>query len=436
MNKKIAAVAVAGLFAAPAVALAQSSVTISGVLKMGMENLKISNYSTNGTANTSVTSAGRGISSGNNSQYGVVDDSSRIIFNIREDLGGGLSAIGQLDMRVKPDDQQGAASTAATPTTGNSHVGLESKSWGRVFFGRQDLHYFNTSGNISGKNSLRADSISLLAFAGAIGRSGTPVNGGTAIAGATRTQNVLHYTTPNWGGFTGIIAYSSNPIASEGDIGNAGSQSIRKGNAWNLNPNYAAANWQVGYSYWRSKPDAGMPANVGALATTAAGLNGIATNFGAADQKSNRIYGDYTFGFGLKVGLAWDNSKLTCNTGTGPFSCQGTTLSKRTVWSIPLQYSFMGKHQITGHYTWAKDDTANVLNNFGGNNNTGAHMWAIGYSYDLSKRTSVGLTYAKITNQSNAGYNLFTSASLGLGTAGIMAGEDPRMFGTTLRHAF
>ena len=45
MNKKLVAVAVAGLFAAPAVALAQSSVTISGVLKGGFENLKLNNFS-------------------------------------------------------------------------------------------------------------------------------------------------------------------------------------------------------------------------------------------------------------------------------------------------------------------------------------------------------------------------------------------------------
>jgi len=438
MNKKIAAVAVAGLFAAPTVALAQSSVTISGVLKAGFENLKINNYTTNGPINTGTTAAGRGASSGKDSQYGVVDDSSRIVFNVREDLGGGLSAIGQLDIRVNPSDNNTAAAqnVSGTIAQGNSHVGLESKSWGRVFFGRQDLHYFNTSGNISGKNSLRADSISMLAFAGAYGRSGTQVNGGTAVAGATRTQNVVHYTTPNWGGFTGIIAYSSNPGGNETDIGNTASQSIRRGNAWNLNPNYAAANWQVGYSYWRSKPDSGVAANLAGQSLTATGVNSIATGFGGSDQRAHRVYGDYTFGFGLKVGLAWDNSKLTCNTdnNVNP-GCDGTVLSKRTVWSIPMQYSFMGKHQITGHYTWAKKDTANVLNGF--DNDSNAHMWAIGYSYDLSKRTSVGITYAKITNSSNAGYNFFTSAGLGLGgLSGVMAGEDPRLWGTTLRHAF
>ena len=71
MNKKIAAVAVAGLFAAPSVALAQSSVTISGFLKAGFENLKIGNYTTIGAG-------GRTPGSGKDSQYGVVDDFSRI----------------------------------------------------------------------------------------------------------------------------------------------------------------------------------------------------------------------------------------------------------------------------------------------------------------------------------------------------------------------
>src|SRR6187397_1682611 len=186
MNKKLIAVAVAGMFAAPTAALAQSSVTISGLLKGGYESLKIGNYS-----------AAR---AGNNSQHGVVDDSSRIVFNIVEDLGGGLQAIGQLDMRVKPDDSQGAAAATSNVISGNSHFGLRSKDWGRIIIGRQDLHYFNTESNITDKGSLRASSVGLLAYIGP-----------TAIASASRTLNVVHYTTPNWGGFTAIVAYSSNP---------------------------------------------------------------------------------------------------------------------------------------------------------------------------------------------------------------------------------
>ena len=89
MNKKLLAVAVAGALAAPGVALAQaSSVTISGFFKVGWENL---NYS-----NAVATRL-------NTSQYRVVDNSSRIIFTSVEDLGNGLSAVGQLDVRFAPD---------------------------------------------------------------------------------------------------------------------------------------------------------------------------------------------------------------------------------------------------------------------------------------------------------------------------------------------
>jgi len=402
MKKKIASAAVTCLFV-PGAALAQSSVTISGFLKGGLETLKIGDYTTIGAG-------GRAVGSGKKSQSGVVDDLSRIIFNVREDLGGGLAAIGQVDMRLGLD-------TGSLSATRNTHVGLQSKSWGRIFFGRQDLHYMNTASDITRKNAMRADNSSLLTFAGAWSPvSGAAVNGGVAIAGATRTQNVVHYTTPNWGGFTGIVAWSSNPIAAESDIGNPAAQNMRHGHAWNVNPGYAAANWQVGYSFWKSKPDAG-------LATPTPGP----TTAGAANQRGNRLYGYYTFGFGLKAGLAWDRSKLEGNGLT-----EGVTFSKRTVWSIPLQYSFMSKHQITGHYTWAKNDQASLADGL----NTKARMLALGYSYDLSNRTSLALTYARIKNQSNAGYNLYNSASLGLGASGLMAGEDPRMFGTTLRHAF
>jgi predicted porin len=93
----------------------------------------------------------------------------------------------------------------------------------------------------------------------------------------------------------------------------------------------------------------------------------------------------------------------------------------------------MDKHRITGHYTKAKSDSR--IDDIG-INATGANMWALGYSYDLSKRTSLGVTWARINNKQNASYNLYNSASLGLGQGGLLPGEDPRMFGTTLRHAF
>jgi predicted porin len=400
MNKRLLAVAVAGALAAPAVAFAQSSVTISGQFKGGFEGMKYGNSA-----------------KANNSQSGVADDSSRLVFNVVEDLGGGLAAIGQYDIRLKLDDPRIAPTAQdvnGNIAAGNTHVGLRSKTWGRIFVGRQDLHYFNRESDLTNRGSLRADSISILAFAG---------GGATAIAGATRTQNVVHYTTPNWGGFTAIVAYSANPTAAETDIGSG----IRKGRAWNVNPNFQGANWQVGYSYWTSKNDgvvtttcpAGTVTTVNGVGTVVCGAGGVSTT-AATDQRGDRLYGSYTWG-GFKFGLAWDKSKIKN-------AITGARTSDRTAWSLPLSYTW-GAHSINAHFDKARADKI-----IGAGSD--ANMFAISYAYDLSKRTSAAVTYARINNKAAAAYNFFTATSLGIANAGAAAGEDPRMWGVTLRHQF
>ena len=387
MNKKLLAVAVAGALAAPVVALAQSSVTISGNIKMSLQQYKISN--------ASAARAGT-----NTSQSLIHDDSSRIIFNMTEDLGGGLQAIAQIDWRVVPDSHVSAAGVPQDNVGGNNHVGLRSKAWGRIFFGRQDVHYFGRESDLTVKNDLQSDSISLLAFVAGAGVA----NGGIPIAGATRTSNIVHYTTPNWGGFTGVIAYSFNPTLPEADLGST----TRKGYAWHLAPTYEGRNFTVGYSYWNQKAD-------GTLAF--------------ANQRGDRLFGSYRWG-GFKIGAAWDKSKVTNEGGVVNAVTGSTTAARRDAWSIPVEYTW-GPHWIGGHYTKANNDKATAVQD-------GAKMWALGYNYSLSKRTSVGVTYAQISNDTGATYTPFTgNGSLGGGAAHTaLAGEDPRFWSMTIRHAF
>jgi predicted porin len=416
MKKKLLAVAVAGALAAPGLALAQSSVTISGIFKMSLDNVRIGSP----TARLAGT---------NTSETRLADDSSRVLFNVVEDLGGGLQAIAQLDWRIQFD--QGADNIG-----GNNHVGLRSKTLGRIFVGRQDLHYFNRESNLTDlAGSLKADSISLIAYAG---------GGAIPIAAATRTPNVIHYTSPNWGGFTVVGAYSTSPNPGGATVGTAAAGTaggatgvgangsvtesdigspIRRGRAWNINPNFEAANWQVGWSHWDSRPDFGT-----AAATTAA------QTLGTGDQRSDRLYGSFKIA-GFKIGLAWDKSRIRTSTavaaGASPTAAaigSGTEISNRTAWSLPVSY-IIGNNQFHAHYTKARDDTALA-------GDQGAKMFALSYQYTLSKRTSLGLTYAKITNNAGAAYNFFTATSLGSASAGVVAGEDPRMFAGTIRHAF
>ena len=161
----------------------------------------------------------------------------RLIFNVTEDLGGGLAGIMQLDVRV-PLDTGGAGGVFAG--NGNTWVGLRSKSLGSLTFGRNDLHYFGRESNLTVRGSLKGDSISLLAY----------MQDGTAIAGATRTNNVVKYTTPDFSGFSAVVAYSTNPqAAAEADVGLSttvtatSGNAQRKGNAWNIAPTYEAKNW-------------------------------------------------------------------------------------------------------------------------------------------------------------------------------------------------
>ena len=90
-----------------------------------------------------------------------------------------------------------------------------------------------------------------------------------------------------------------------------------------------------------------------------------------------------------------------------------------------------GPHNIVGHYTQANNNTA-LINS----SNTGAKMYAMAYVYDMSKRTSLGLTYAKINNGANASYNFFTGSALGSLDTVIVPGESPRLLQATIKHAF
>ena len=418
MNKKLLAVAVAGALAVPGVALAQSSVTISGTLKASLQQFKISNMS-----------AARG--SVNNSQTLIHDDSSRVIFNVVEDLGGGLQAIGQWDWRIALDQHVNAANAPAASVPGapndnvggNTHIGLRSKQWGRIFFGQQDVHYFGRESDLTVKNDLQSDSISLLAYV-----AGAGLAANTAIAGATRTRNMVHYTTPNWGGFSGIIAYSFNPTAPENDLGSGG----RKGYAWNVAPTFEGRNFTIGYSYWSQRAD---------LATGTAVGNG-------ANQRGDRLFGSYRWG-GFRIGLAWDRSKVNNEGNSAAVSAPlifaagaSTEVAKRDAWSIPIEYTW-GPHWIGGHYTKANNDKATDCGRMtvaacaAGLDKDSAKMWAIGYNYSMSKRTSFGFTYAQISNDTGAAYVPFTgNGALGSVPHTTLPGEDPRFWSMTIRHTF
>lgn len=365
-------------------AFAQSSVTLSGIVKGGVAQTKYSG----GAAGTN----GNGLS--------VADGSSRFIIGGTEDLGGGLKAVFQIDTRFKLDE-----ATAAAQAGGNTFVGL-SGGLGMIQLGKLDTHYcLGTDQHGARATALQASSCSILGF---VGTSTAP------IANATRTNNVIRYTTPNFSGFQAQANYSTAfaaGAAQDGGVGDAG-----KGRAMALGLNYGNGPLRAGVSFWDAKSESRVA--------------------GAArsDQQAGTAFIDWNFGVAT-VGLTFDQSEIdTTAAGVGA----ATTQLQRRAWSIPVTVP-LGAGTFLFTYTKARDlkgsGYATPAANTAATANTGASMFSVGYDYSLSKRTSLGVSYAKINNKAGAGYALYTQAALN-GTPANAVGQDASQLYLGVRHAF
>jgi predicted porin len=344
-----------------------------------------------------------------------------------EDLGGGMQAVGQFDLRIALDavgrtSNFGTTTPAVNPLPGgNQHVGLRS-SWGSIKLGRQDTHYGNSGDTITGKaGHLGAHNASLF---DCVQRPGV---GQACIANLSRAANMVWYDSPKWGGFTFMVGMSTNAtrVSTTQDYENDLGTTNRKGRAWTFNPVYNGGNWEIAWSHWNSKSDwtGGTPS----IATvTQASLNPV------SDEKADSLRGHFIWG-GLRVGLGLNRSK-TNNALTGQMT------GKRSAWSLPISYNW-GPHTVYGTYTKAGNtscDTSVAACAGAPQSSNGARLLTLAYNYDLSKRTSVGVTYINLRNQANGAYSLFYQGDSAFGGTGggSLAGEDWRLWGVSLRHNF
>lgn len=371
---------------------AQSSVTMSGIFKIGAAQTKYS-----GAANTAL----------NGSGLSVADGSSRVIIGFNEDLGGGLRAIGQVDMRMRMDDNGGngpnqvaAVSASGVMAQGNTFLGLRG-GFGTFRLGKLDTHYCLGSDSHGVRaTALQASSCAILGFV----QLGT-----NSIANASRTVNLIRYDLPQIGGLSGGLAYSTSFSSPEGLLGpqNTATGVGDKGNAMTVNIGYAAGPISVAGSYWNAK-------------------NELRTSI----QKAATVTGTFNFGIGT-VGLTYDVSHA------GGLGAEAV----RKAFSVPLTFT-AGAGTFLATYTKAGD--AKRVNTV---QNSGATLLSLGYDYALSKRMSIGVSFAKITNEANASYALYTQQALAghglVGSAALagnagspLAGQDQQQFYFGLRNAF
>ncbi|WP_050467793.1 porin [Herbaspirillum chlorophenolicum] len=388
MKKSLLALAVLGAFAGAA--QAQSSVTIYGIVDTGVAY--ISKVQTTGTNTGSKFALNSGVIQG-----------SRIGFKGVEDLGGGLSAVFNLETGFTNDDgglQGGDAVTSSNLFRRKSVVGLAG-GFGTVLVGRQT----DFADTISAYTAV-AD------FGGLIQNSGSNLN---RLQGV-RTNNSISYTTNNLSGFTGNLIYGFGETAGKTSAG----QSFGIGGKYENGP------LGLGLNYYQSKAGS-TPSDVSLIPanSTTASVYTNAANAGNSAQKVLNVIGSYQFG-PARVYANYSRVKQDLNTfGTPGFAPTSATLAvskKADLYEIGTAYAVSPSLKLLAAVQHARADFDTV------SNKGKLTQISLGADYWLSKRTDL---YAFVSN-------MRASNMVNPGITGGSTGSDASQTAivTGIRHKF
>lgn len=333
----LAALAVVGA------ASAQSTVTISGGMVLGVGSTKF------GTANSGMQ---------------ILRQTGNLQFAGTEDLGGGLRA----GFQVQTTLGTRATSNRATGATDGGYTWLGDRAsnltlsggFGRIAVGRDSTAIrglFGAIGDVSRLPVATGLSDSAAVNSNALTAVTSSDQAARIIYGDTFANGVA-YTTPNMNGFSATV-------------GTAFAQTVTTG-VGNDTANKDTFSYTAQYSQG--------PINAAYNLTDAKASGGGASN-GA--YKIHTALVSYDFGV-AKVGLTHQSIKLEI--GTSPGDAMALTAN------IP-----MGAGSIGVQYG-KRSDKAVADTRF----NDNAKQLAVGYRYDLSKRTAVSLVYNKLDRATSA----------------------------------
>lgn len=277
--------------------------------------------------------------------------SSRIGFRGTEDLGGGLSAGFWLEAGFSSDTGMGAATNSNNQVSGASNGGLNfnrrstvslSGNWGELRLGRDYTPQYRTLSAFDPFGTNGAGSSLVEEY-----------DFRDDIITATRASNTIGYFLPGTlGGLYGQVQYylgeNSKPAVNEKDGTGAG--------------------LRLGY--------AKGPINVSAGTSS--------TSYVAGDHKTRNVGGSYDFG-AAKLSTVYNVDKI------GNDKLKGYLIGLNMPW---------GAAEIRASYAMVNVRAA------GAAGDAKTKKWAVGYVYNLSKRTAVYTTFARVSNNANADFAL------------------------------
>ncbi len=373
MKRKLVAVAVAGVLAAPLAAQAQTAnVTLYGRLNMTAEVLMNLPQSDGTKGNF----------------FQVSSNSSRLGVRGTESLGGGLNAIFQIESGVNGDTGGGVLASRET------FAGLQG-GWGTFKIGNflapnDDLH------PIFGNVPTLTTSILSTASVWAQGLLSKTAGGFDA-----RLGNSVRYDSPRVGGFTFSSQVSQMDASSGGGGVTYGSVDTQRHHAyvWGTAGYYNAGPIQAGIGYEANNSVRGAGLDDYDLTATGAWNFGVFRLAGVwerlkYDVPSGDVHRDY---FGVSG---------TINVGPGQIYLYGAK-------------AFDGKGSACDINLIGCTRAAGAVAGVAKGDNTAAPEYEISYTYPLSKRTLTYVGYHYIGNESQAAYNYNINAAQGVPAAGF-----------------
>lgn len=417
----LAALAVAGS------ASAQSSLTLFGVVDANVS----------GFSNKTETAPGNTIETSQTALRNSGYNSSRLGFRGTEDLGGGLVASFWLEAAIGNDD-------------GTSGAGINSTNPSNQFFNRRST--LSLSG-VLGELRLGRDYVpsfwndtvfdpfgtlgvgtNLVFSASGFTTQGATTNGFGANPNQVRASNSIGYfLPPNLGGFYGQIMYAFNEQASY-DPGSLTPPTVA---AIVANPSLANTgnNARVGrhisgrFGYTNGRLDV----------AAAYGESTIASNYFRGTTTNLDIWnlgGTYDFGV-LKLFGEYSSNKLKVDSSNVLLNPIGFSEPGMTGWLIGATVP-VGPGLIRFSYSTVNYNNVTRLSQiFGVIDAPKSEKWALGYVHNLSKRTALYSTVARVSNNNGAdltvgGPNYYTVTAL----TGPLTPKTSTGYDIGIRHAF
>ena len=379
------------MLAAASAAHAQSSVTLYGIIDVGIgytHNTAVAKSATNNSGNAS-TQVGFNNGTLSGSRWGLKGT---------EDLGGGLSTIFQLENGFSPTT--GGFSSAGVEFNRQAYVGLSSTSYGTITFGRQ---YDPTVDMVQ---PLTEDNY----FGSIFGTPGDVDNYDNNF----RVSNTVKYVSPTFNGlqFEGI--YGLGGVAG----------SVSSGQSYGAGVSYTNGGLGLAAAYFSAKTSSSTTFT----STTDSGTFGSVVNSGFAQSNSlniGRVGGQYAFG-PFTAGGSYSNVRYK---PVSAFVAGNSKTEEFNSGAVFLNYNLTPAALVGIGYNLTRSS---------GVSGATYHEVSLGSDYNLSKRTDVYLVGAwqKANGQTVQG-GAIVPAAASIGSYGINSGTSSQAIAIIgMRHKF